>query len=69
VARLLAAIALTLAGGTIGFRQTLGESWFQALYRSVVTATLAGLDTIPRNNGAGSRRSWPAARVATSKRT
>ncbi len=52
VARLLAAIALTLAGGTIGFRQTLGESWFQALYRSVVTATLAGLDTIPRNNGA-----------------
>jgi voltage-gated potassium channel len=52
VARLLAAIALTLVGGTIGFRETLGESWFQALYRAVVTATLAGLDTVPRNDGA-----------------
>ena len=52
VTRLLAAIAVTLVGGTIGFHETLGETWFQALYRSVVTATLAGLDTIPRNNGA-----------------
>ena len=52
VARLLGAIAVTLVGGTIAFRETLGESWFQALYRAVVTATLAGLDTIPRNNGA-----------------
>ena len=52
VARLLAAIAVTLVGGTIGFRESLHESWFQALYRSVVTATLAGLDTVPSNNGA-----------------
>jgi voltage-gated potassium channel len=52
VARLLAAIAVTLVGGTIGFRETLGEPWFQALYRAVVTATLAGLDTVPSNNGA-----------------
>jgi hypothetical protein len=52
VARLLAAIAVTLVGGTIGFRETLHEAWFQALYRAVVTATLAGLDTVPSNNGA-----------------
>ena len=52
ISRLLTAIALTLLGGTIAFHETLGESWFQALYRSVVTATLAGLDTIPKNNGA-----------------
>ena len=52
VARLLGAIAVTLIGGTIGFRETLHEGWFQALYRAVVTATLAGLDTVPSNNGA-----------------
>ena len=52
VLRVLAAIALTLAGGTIGFHGTLHESWFQAFYRAVVTATLAGLDTIPASNGA-----------------
>jgi voltage-gated potassium channel len=52
VLRLLAAIAVTLVGGTVGFHQTLHESWFQAFYRTVVTATLAGLDTIPASNGA-----------------
>ena len=52
ISRLLAAILVTLAGGTIGFHATLDESWFQALYRTTVTATLAGLDTVPRNNGA-----------------
>jgi voltage-gated potassium channel len=51
VARLLAAIAATLVGGTIGFRETLHEPWFQSLYRAVVTVTLAGLDTVPSNNG------------------
>jgi voltage-gated potassium channel len=51
VARLLVAIAATLVGGTIGFRETLHEPWFQSLYRAVVTVTLAGLDTVPSNNG------------------
>jgi voltage-gated potassium channel len=49
---LFAAIVATLAGGMIGFHSTLDETWFQSLYRAVVTATLAGLDTVPRNNGA-----------------
>jgi voltage-gated potassium channel len=51
-ARLLAALSATLLGGTIGFHQTLHESWFQSFYRAVVTVTLAGLDTVPDNNGA-----------------
>jgi voltage-gated potassium channel len=49
--RLAAAILVTLLGGTIGFHATLDESWLQAFYRSVVTSTLAGLDTVPRNDG------------------
>jgi voltage-gated potassium channel len=47
-----AAIAVTLVGGTLGFHGTLHESWFQAFYRTVVTTTLAGLDTVPASNGA-----------------
>jgi voltage-gated potassium channel len=50
--RLTTAVAATLAGGTVGFHLLLDESWFQAFYRSVVTATLAGLDTVPRSDGA-----------------
>jgi voltage-gated potassium channel len=52
IARVAAAILLTQAGGTIGFHESLSEGWFQAFYRSVVTTTLAGLDTVPRSNGA-----------------
>ncbi len=52
IARVGAAIAATLVGGTIAFHETLSEAWFQAFYRAVVTMTLAGLDTIPRSNGA-----------------
>jgi len=52
VVRLFLAIALTLVGGTIGFHETLPETWLQSLYRAVVTATLAGLDTVPQNDGA-----------------
>jgi voltage-gated potassium channel len=51
IARLLVAIAITLVAGTIGFRETLHEPWFQSLYRAVVTVTLTGLDTVPGNNG------------------
>jgi voltage-gated potassium channel len=46
------AIVLTCAVGTVGFRLILAESWFQAFYRTVVTITLAGLDTVPSNNAA-----------------
>lgn len=49
---LLAAILVTFAAGTIGFRAVLGETWFQAFYRTIVTVTLAGLDTVPNSNGA-----------------
>jgi voltage-gated potassium channel len=52
ILRLLAAIGVTLAGGTVGFHTTLPEDWLQSFYRSVVTATLAGLDTVPQNDGA-----------------
>ena len=50
--RLAAAITITIVVGTIGFHLSLRESWFQSLYRSVVTASLTGLDTIPRNDSA-----------------
>jgi voltage-gated potassium channel len=50
--RLTTAVAVTLIVGTIGFHEILDEDWFQAFYRSVVTATLAGLDTVPSSNGA-----------------
>jgi voltage-gated potassium channel len=48
----LLAVAVTLAAGTIGFRQILHETWLQAFYRAVVTASLTGLDTVPSSNGA-----------------
>jgi voltage-gated potassium channel len=51
IARLLVAIAVTLLVGTIAFRETLHEPWFQSLYRAVVTVTLTGLDSVPRNDG------------------
>jgi len=51
IARLLVAIALTLLVGTIAFRETLHEPWFQSFYRAVITVTLTGLDSVPRNDG------------------
>lgn len=50
VARLLSAVAVTLVVGTIAFRETLHEGWFQSFYRAVVTVTLTGLDSIPSND-------------------
>ncbi len=47
---LLAAVALTLVVGTVGFHESLHESWFQSFYRGVVTVTLTGLDSVPSNN-------------------
>ncbi len=51
-ARLLVAVALTLVAGTVAFRQTLHEPWFQSLYRSAVTVTLTGLDSVPKSDSA-----------------
>jgi voltage-gated potassium channel len=48
----LVAVSAFLVGGAIGFRLSLDETWIQALYRSVVTISLAGLDTVPRNDSA-----------------
>jgi voltage-gated potassium channel len=50
--RLIGAVTATVVAGTIGFHFILDEPWFQAFYRSVVTATLAGLDTVPHSDGA-----------------
>lgn len=50
--QLLAAVAVTLAAGTVGFKLTLDEPWLQAFYRAVITSTLTGLDTVPSSDGA-----------------
>jgi voltage-gated potassium channel len=43
---------VVFAAGTVGFRRSLHEGWLQAFYRTVVTTSLAGLDTVPRTNSA-----------------
>jgi len=48
----LAAMAVVLAIGTVGFRAALDETWLQSFYRAVVSSSLTGLDTVPRNDGA-----------------
>jgi voltage-gated potassium channel len=52
VALAVAALLIVLAGGTVGFHESLDENWLQSFYRAVVTATLAGLDTVPRTDSA-----------------
>jgi voltage-gated potassium channel len=52
VAIILAAVVVVFAGGTAGFMAILHESWHAALYRTIVTASLTGLDTTPRGPGA-----------------
>lgn len=39
-------------GGTVGFMWILGESWHAALYRTIVSASLTGLDSTPHGLGA-----------------
>jgi voltage-gated potassium channel len=48
----VAGVVLVVIAGTVAFRQTLDEGWFQSFYRSVVTVSLAGLDTVPKSNSA-----------------
>ncbi len=52
IAKLLVAVGVTLLVGTVAFRETLHEAWFQSFYRAVVTFTLTGLDSVPQGNGA-----------------
>src|SRR5262245_726559 len=44
---LVGAIVVLFVGGTLGFMRLLHESWHQALYRTIVTASLTGLDSTP----------------------
>jgi voltage-gated potassium channel len=46
----LAGAVGVIAAGTLLFHHFTHESWMQALYRSVVTSSLTGLDTVPSNN-------------------
>ena len=46
---LTAAVAVILAGA-VAFHHYSHESWVQSLYRSVVTSSLTGLDTVPSND-------------------
>ena len=52
VAYAVAALLAVLVGGTIAFHESLDESWMQSGYRTVVTISLAGLDTVPDNDSA-----------------
>jgi voltage-gated potassium channel len=52
VAYAVAALLALIAGGAVAFHQSLNESWMQAVYRTMVTVSLAGLDTVPRNDWA-----------------
>src|SRR5437764_11731726 len=47
VAILLASMLGLFVLGTLLFMWTLGESWHAALYRTIVTASLVGLDSTP----------------------
>jgi voltage-gated potassium channel len=46
------AVVATIVGGSVGFRLILHETWLQAVYRTVVTTTLTGLDTVPATDSA-----------------
>jgi len=48
----VSAMGLVLAIGTVGFRLAIHEPWMQSFYRAVVSSTLTGLDTVPRNDAA-----------------
>jgi len=50
VAYAVAALVAVLTGGTVAFHESLDESWMQSVYRTVVTVSLAWLDTVPRND-------------------
>jgi len=51
ILRIYVAAGLLLLAGTIGFKLILNESWLGSFYRTVITATLNGLDTPPTGVG------------------
>jgi voltage-gated potassium channel len=44
------ALLFVLVGGAIGYHAALHETWLQSVYRSVVTVSLTGLDSVPPND-------------------
>jgi len=52
VTMLVAAVVVVFIGGTVGFMALLDESWHEALYRTIMTASLTGLDSTPHGLGA-----------------
>jgi hypothetical protein len=48
----LGAMAVVLGVGTVGLRIALDGPWLQAFYRAVVSSSLTGLDTVPKNDSA-----------------
>jgi len=44
---LVVAVVVVFMGGTFGFMALLDESWHEALYRTIMTASLTGLDSTP----------------------
>lgn len=47
----VAALLIVLGVGAVGYHAALdNESWLQSVYRSVVTVSLTGLDSVPRND-------------------
>jgi voltage-gated potassium channel len=50
VAYAVAALLAVVGGGTVAFHQSLNETWVQSFYRTIVTISLAGLDTVPSND-------------------
>jgi voltage-gated potassium channel len=52
VAILVGSMVVVFSGGTYGFMALLDESWHEALYRTIVTASLTGLDSTPHGLGA-----------------
>lgn len=43
--------ACVIAAGTVGFKFVLDEDWEDALYRAIVTSSLAGVDSRPSGTG------------------
>jgi len=46
----LVGLSVVLAAGTLAFHWSLDEPWLQSGYRALVSASLTGLDTVPRND-------------------
>jgi voltage-gated potassium channel len=44
------ALAFVLVVGSILFRWSLDEPWLQSFYRALVSSSLTGLDTVPKND-------------------